>query len=296
MTVALATLNPAARVTLADCEQRIERALNGFVDMGQALTDIRDGRLYKATHGTFEAYCQERWDIGRDYADRMIAAAQVVLTIVSKGLPAPTKESQARALVAVPEPERADVWREAVERTGGKPTAKAITEVVAERTQIPGPVDAADCPPADPGATPEPAAHPSWPTESELKPWETLAPPADRIAESMEPIADDPRDRTHGAEFESYDAAEDVPPVPPPGSPATWTPEQVEANRRETQAKQIRESGIRLARDVVSHLSAEISTIVDAFDLGERDLITSDLIAELHAQVDRLAARIGATA
>ncbi|HEY3435957.1 MAG TPA: hypothetical protein VGK41_09920 [Solirubrobacterales bacterium] len=30
-------------------------------------------------------------------------------------------------------------------------------------------------------------AHPSWPTEAELKPWESLAPTADRIAESMEP-------------------------------------------------------------------------------------------------------------
>lgn len=51
-------------------------------------------------------------------------------------------------------------------------------------------------------------ADPSWPTEAELKPWESLTPEADRIAESMEPIADDPRDRTHGAEFEAYDAAE----------------------------------------------------------------------------------------
>jgi hypothetical protein len=32
--------------------------------------------------------------------------------------------------------------------------------------------------------TPKP--HPSWPTEAELKPWETLAPQADRLAESME--------------------------------------------------------------------------------------------------------------
>lgn len=39
--------------------------------------------------------------------------------------------------------------------------------------------------PADPEP---PVVHPSWPTEAELKPWESLAPVADRAAESMEPI------------------------------------------------------------------------------------------------------------
>lgn len=36
--------------------------------------------------------------------------------------------------------------------------------------------------------------HPTWPTESELKPWESLAPTADRIAESMEPITEEQGD------------------------------------------------------------------------------------------------------
>jgi hypothetical protein len=36
--------------------------------------------------------------------------------------------------------------------------------------------------------------HPTWPTESELKPWESAAPLADRIAESMEPITEEQGD------------------------------------------------------------------------------------------------------
>ncbi|MFA1552007.1 hypothetical protein [Actinomadura chokoriensis] len=51
-------------------------------------------------------------------------------------------ESHARELARVPEPERAEVWRETVERTNGKPTAAAIRE-----TYRPGPV---------PGPVPEP--------------------------------------------------------------------------------------------------------------------------------------------
>lgn len=38
MTTALATLNPAAQVALASCEQRIERGLKTFIDLGIATT------------------------------------------------------------------------------------------------------------------------------------------------------------------------------------------------------------------------------------------------------------------
>lgn len=33
------------------------------------LKTIRDQRLFLATHITFEAYCQERWGIGKDLID-----------------------------------------------------------------------------------------------------------------------------------------------------------------------------------------------------------------------------------
>lgn len=132
-----ATLTVAEVDCLEDCEQRIERGLKTFVEVGTALATIRDNRLYRTEFGTFEDYCRARWDMGRDYADRMIVAAQVVPTIVGTGLPAPTKESQARELARVPEPERVGVWRETVERTGGKPTAAAIRETAAATRAAP---------------------------------------------------------------------------------------------------------------------------------------------------------------
>jgi hypothetical protein len=46
---------------------------------------------------------------------------------------ADASEGQARALAKVPEPERADVWRDTVERTEGKPTAAAIRESAERR-------------------------------------------------------------------------------------------------------------------------------------------------------------------
>lgn len=135
MTAALAVLNPAALVALTDCEQRIERGLKTFIDVGQALAEIRDSRLYKGTHGTFEDYCRDRWKMSDGRARQFMIAAETATNVAVEGLPAPTNEGQARALAAVPEPERAEVWREAVERTNGKPTAAAVRAVQTERTQ-----------------------------------------------------------------------------------------------------------------------------------------------------------------
>lgn len=120
--------------TLADHEAVIERGLATFVEVGEALAAIRDQRLYRDTHGTFEDYCRDRWGFNRKRAAQMIEAAEVVSTMVDTDLPAPQNERQARALAAVPEPDRAEVWRETLDHTDGKPTARAIAERVQQRT------------------------------------------------------------------------------------------------------------------------------------------------------------------
>ena len=58
-------------------EQAISRNVGAFVELGLALPEIRDSRLYRAEFPTFEAYCNERWDLGRNYVNKQIAAAQV---------------------------------------------------------------------------------------------------------------------------------------------------------------------------------------------------------------------------
>ena len=44
-------------------------------ERGQALRNIHDWRLYRETHATFEAYCRDRWNIGRAYAYKLIGCA-----------------------------------------------------------------------------------------------------------------------------------------------------------------------------------------------------------------------------
>ena len=61
-------LTTAETVDLVNHERTIELTQSAFVACGRALEAIRDGRLYRALHRTFEAYCKERW--GLDVADR----------------------------------------------------------------------------------------------------------------------------------------------------------------------------------------------------------------------------------
>lgn len=115
---ALLTVDEAT--ALAEHEQVIERGIQTFTEVGNALLKIRDGRLYRADFGTFEDYCRERWSFSARRAGQLIEAAAIGTIVPVEN------EGQARELARVPEPERADVWRETVERTNGKPTAAAI--------------------------------------------------------------------------------------------------------------------------------------------------------------------------
>jgi hypothetical protein len=127
------TMNELSRTEardLARCEDVIERGLHTFLEVGTALSEIRDRRLYRATHDTFDAYCRERWDMSRQRANQLIDAVKVVsnlTTVVVK----PPSERVARALAALPPAEQPKVWAHAVEAAkGGKVTTAHVRRAV----------------------------------------------------------------------------------------------------------------------------------------------------------------------
>ncbi len=67
-------LSPAEEADLATCEAALDNLRVAFWAAGKALQAVRDGRLYRGTHDTFEAYCEERWEISRAQAYRLISA------------------------------------------------------------------------------------------------------------------------------------------------------------------------------------------------------------------------------
>lgn len=112
---------------LTSLEARIESGFETFREVGSALMEIRDSRLYRASHSTFEDYCCERWGMNRNYANKLIRASAAVLELGTT-VPKPSSESQVRPLLALPKEQRAEAWEMAVEATGGGTPTAAIVE------------------------------------------------------------------------------------------------------------------------------------------------------------------------
>jgi hypothetical protein len=49
-------------------EEVVGTGWNSFVQVGLALGQIHEKRLYRETYPTFESYCRVRWQYGRDYS------------------------------------------------------------------------------------------------------------------------------------------------------------------------------------------------------------------------------------
>ena len=144
MTTALESISPDEAVMLTACEQTIADGVESFKAVGRALVEIRDSRLYRATHATFEDYCRERWNWSRQRAHQLIECASVSESLPPECQPLVDNERQARELAKV-EPElRAEVLKAAAE--SGKITAKSIREAAnqaePEAVEVVQPMDA----------------------------------------------------------------------------------------------------------------------------------------------------------
>ena len=108
----------AISTRLQQLENIIERGLAPFVEVGKALQQIREGRLYReAGYTRFEDYCRERWGWSRIHAHRQIEAAKVAGILLPTGN-TPASERQARELARV--------------KTDGALDAEAIKKIVLE--------------------------------------------------------------------------------------------------------------------------------------------------------------------
>ena len=106
-----------------ELEHIIQLGLGTFYYVGSALLEIRDSRLYRSTHVTFEDYCRDRWKMARNYANKLILAAVVVANLGTT-VPIPTNEAQVRPLTDLEPEQQRKVWLQAVNNAPmGKVTA-----------------------------------------------------------------------------------------------------------------------------------------------------------------------------
>jgi len=127
-------ITPEESVRLCELERVIQKGKDTFVEVGNALSEIRDSRIYRATFKTFEEYCQKRWDMGRDYAERLISSASVVSNLPTDG-GKPTSEWQARPLTKIPAEKQPEAWAKAQElakEDGKKISVRHVEAAVAE--------------------------------------------------------------------------------------------------------------------------------------------------------------------
>ncbi len=123
---------------LRELETVIERGLQTYIDVGNALLEIREGRLYRETHATFEEYCLGKWGWGIRRAQQLMQAADVAQSLVPDAnhgspLPPPGSERVARELARIAEPEqRQAVWQEVTVQYGDQPTAADVRTIAVE--------------------------------------------------------------------------------------------------------------------------------------------------------------------
>ena len=88
--------------------------------VGKALLTIRDRRIYREGYKNFEDYCNERWQMSRHYAHKLIGGSEIatnLLTAVNIPHPCeiqPVHERQVRPLTVLEPNQQRDVWEEAV--------------------------------------------------------------------------------------------------------------------------------------------------------------------------------------
>ncbi len=147
-------------------ELRVEQA---FYQAGKALAQLRQRRLYRSTHKTFEAYCQDRFGFTRRHSDCLIAAAVAVenlqqmrtihsqnhldeqhqLNENSRTIQAqilPTKLEQIKPLASLKPDEQRQVWDKAVETANGKvPSGRIVKGIVAQLKEKPLVLNKDDC-------------------------------------------------------------------------------------------------------------------------------------------------------
>lgn len=146
-------LTEAEQQDLEVLEMVIAQGIAAFYEVGRALREIRDRRLYRATHRSFDDYLKG-WTrrLGRRRAEQLVEAARTmeelgfepaeVRTIGSHSpapqplpAPRPTSERQTRPLAGLPAEDKRRIWLDASEEAKDRPPTGRQVEEARERLE-----------------------------------------------------------------------------------------------------------------------------------------------------------------
>jgi len=133
--------SPLSEAEIQERDELENTVQQAFFLAGQSLKLLRDKRLYRETHSTFESYVKERFDFKKSAAYYLISASEVVENLkcpqfvdeneVKQYLSIlPTRESQCRPMAKLLPEQQREVWSQALEKSNGKiPSAKIVKEI-----------------------------------------------------------------------------------------------------------------------------------------------------------------------
>lgn len=125
---------------LVELEEVIERGLSTFIQVGEALAEIRDKYRHhfkSLGYSNFEDYCIKKWKFSRYTAYNLMNAAEVVTNVEHAqhltGANKPASIRQALSLRKLSGTEQPKAWSAAVSAANGsQPTAKQVAAAVEE--------------------------------------------------------------------------------------------------------------------------------------------------------------------
>lgn len=117
---------------LDELEAIVERGLETFIEVGNALLEIRLCKMYRPAHKTFEDYCRKRWGMSRQRAHQLMDASAVAKNLSTAVDVSPTSERQVRPLAKLEPDQQCEAW-EAATKENPTPTAEQVARVVKER-------------------------------------------------------------------------------------------------------------------------------------------------------------------
>jgi hypothetical protein len=120
-------LTTAEKKKRKQLERTVEKA---FYLAGLALKELRDLRLYRNTHRSFNDYCRSRFGHSRQKSNYLIAGAEIYQNLTTNCcLVLPSTESQVRPLAPLDPLQQCQAWTAAVEKANGSvPPARLVRE------------------------------------------------------------------------------------------------------------------------------------------------------------------------
>ena len=139
-------LTQAEKQLKEELEEKVEQA---FYLAGLALKMLRDKRLYRGTHKTFESYCRERFGHSRQKANFLIVAADIYQHLTTNGCQIlPANERQIRPLCLLQPDQQTEAWITALKEANRKiPSGRLVRSIVnqiRERNPVPNPYRVGD--------------------------------------------------------------------------------------------------------------------------------------------------------